>query len=321
MLNFRGIIAEKPSDALFVLDTVGSQSIQKAYNRVHKPLKADEILALRSAVPAVDTRKRSRVTDGILEPKNKRRKENRVSREVYERLKCIAYGQDNAPKAILTSEEAPDHDPWALIDDDAAQDPRFSYLEKSKPIRAPSTLTEAPISLVFGADSFPAVAEPKSGTSYNPLFQDWSDLLTQEGEKEVEAEKGRLKAAEIEKREQERIAAAMADEEKAFQTEDESAWEGFESDHEGSKWLKKRRPVRKTPAERNKIKRRKVAERQAKGNLQLKERARQARAIEDIARKFEHEATLKIIQGQKEVSAPAEIDDRILRRRRLGKEK
>ena len=239
---------------------------------------------------------------------------------MYERLKRIAYGNNNVSKAIIKLDEAPDHDPWAPIDDDTAQDPRFSYLEKPTPIRAPPTLKEAPISLVIGTDSFPAVAEPKPGTSYNPLFQDWSDLVTQEGEKEVEAEKGRLKAADIEKREQARFAAAVSDEERAIQTEDESAWEGFNSDYEGSEWLKKRRPERKTPAERNKIKRRKVAERQAKCELQLKERARQAQAIKDIARRVQHEAKLKIIGNQKDMSAPVEIDDRILRRRRLGKD-
>lgn len=302
------------------MDTVGSESIQKAYNKVHKPLKADEILALRSAIPAVDSRKRSRVTDGIIEPNKKRQKGNGVSREVYERLKRIAYGNEIASKIIIKSDEAPDYDPWAPMDDETAQDPRFSYLEKSKAIRAPPTLKEAPISLVNGADSFPAVVEPKSGTSYNPLFQDWSDLVTQEGEKEVEAEKARLKAAEIEKREQERIAATVSDEEKAFQTEDESAWEGFASDYEGIEWLKKRRPERKTPAERNKIKRRKAAERQAKCDLRLKERARQAQAIKEIARRVEHEANLRMIQDQKELPAPAETDDRILRRRRLGKD-
>lgn len=320
MLDFRGIVAEKDSDALFIIDSVGSESIQKAYNRVHKPLKADQILALRSAVPAVDSRKRSRVTDGVIEPNRKRQRGNGVSREVYERLKRIAQGKDNASKAIIKSDEAPEHDPWAPVEDDAIQNPRFSYLEKSQPIRAPRTLKEAPISLVIGADSFPAVTEPKPGMSYNPLFQDWNDLVTQEGEKEVEAEKRRLKAAEIEKREQERIAAAVSDEDIAFQTGDESAWEGFESDIEGSEWLKKRRPERKTPAERNKIKRRKAAERQAKCDLRLKERARQAQAIKEIARGVESEANLRMTEKQKEVSAPVEMDDRILRRRRLGKD-
>lgn len=320
MLDFRGIVAEKTSDALFVFDTVGSESIQKAYNKVHKPLKADQILALRSVIPAVDTHKRSRVTDGVIEPQKKRQKGNGVSHAVYERLKRIAHGNDNPSKAIINSDDAPEYDPWASTDDDTAQDSRFSYLEKSQPIRAPQTLQEAPISLVIGADSFPAVAQPKPGMSYNPLFQDWSDLLVQQSKNEVEAEKRRLKDAEIEKKEEERIAAAVSDEEIAFQTEDESAWEGFESGCEESEWLKKRRPERKTPAERNKIKRRKAAERQAKCDLRMKERARQAQAIEEIARRVEHEANLRRFENKKEVPASAEIDDGTLRRRRLGKD-
>lgn len=239
---------------------------------------------------------------------------------VYERLRRIAHGNENASKAIIKSDDAPAYDPWAPTDDDAAQDLRFSYLKKAEPIRAPPTLKEAPISLVIGADPFPAVSKPKSGMSYNPLFQDWSDLVTQEGKKEVEAEKRRLKDAEIEKIEQDRIAAAASDEEVAFQTEDESAWEGFESGYEGSEWLKKRRPERKTPAERNKIKRRKAAERQAKCDLHMKKRGLQAQAIKEIAQRVEHEANSRILKIQQEVPASAEMDDRILRRRKLGKD-
>lgn len=320
MIDCSGIIAEKPSDALFVLDTVGSESIQKNYNKSHKPLKADQILALRSAVPAVDSRKRSRVTDGIIEPSKKRQKGNGVSHAVYERLRRIAYANYNASKITIRTDDSPHYDPWALTDDDAVQDSRFSYLDKSKPIRAPPTLNEAPISLVIGAGPFPAVLQPKAGMSYNPLFQDWNELLTQEGKKEVEAEERRLREGEEEKTKQDRIAAAASDEEEAFQTEDESAWEGFESEFEESIWLKKRRPERKTPAERNKILRRKAAERQAKCDLQLKKRRQQAHAIKEIARRVEHEANARMSKTQQEIPPSAEMDDRNLRRRKLGKD-
>lgn len=320
MPEHRGIIAEKSSDALFILDTVGSESIQKKYNNPHKLLKADQILALRSAVPAVDSRKRPRVTDGVIEPSQKRHKVDGVSHIVYERLKRIAHGSENASDAVIKAKDAPDHDPWASTDDDATQDLKFSYLQKPKPVRAPPTLKEAPISLVVGTDAFPAVPRPKAGMSYNPVFQDWSDLITQEGEKEVEAEKNRLRELEREKAEQDRIAAAASDEEAVFLTEDESAWEGFDSGHEGMKWLKKRRPERKTPTERNKIKRRKVAERQAKCNVQLKKRAQQAQAIKTIAQEVEHEAYVKALKVNQVQGLSAETDDRSLRRRKLGKD-
>ena len=61
-----GIIAEKTSNELFALDTTGSKDIQIEYNRRHKPLKVDEILAQRSAIPAVSSRKRLITKDGII---------------------------------------------------------------------------------------------------------------------------------------------------------------------------------------------------------------------------------------------------------------
>lgn len=314
-----GIIAEKTSDALFTVDTTGSDSIQKSYNRLHKPLKADQILGLRSAVPPVDSHKRARVTNGITEPSSKRRKSGRVSNKEYERLRKIAYGGETVSEDMIKTDAAPGHDPWALVSAETEQDSKFSYLEKPKPIRAPSTLKQAPISLVVGIDAFPAVARPKAGTSYNPVFQDWDRLLKEEGEKEVEAERERRREAELEAERLDRIATAQ-EERDDIQTEDESAWEGFESEHEGAQWLKKRRPERKTQAKRNKAKRRKDAERQSIWDLQMKERAQQAQRIKEIAKTVDAEAAARgIAKSRGEVPALKEADDRILRRRKLGK--
>ncbi|MCJ1271748.1 hypothetical protein MMC22_011653 [Lobaria immixta] len=314
-----GIIAEKTSDALFTVDTTGSGSTQKSYNKLHKPLKADQILGLRSAVPPVDSHKRARVTNGIIEPSSKRQKSGGVSHKEYQRLRRIAYGGETVSKDIIKTDAAPDHDPWGLVIAETEQDSTFSYLEKPKPIRAPRTLKQAPISLVAGTDAFPAVAKPKAGNSYNPVFQDWDRLLTEEGEKEVEAERKRRREAELEADRLNRIAAAQ-EERDDIQTEDESAWEGFESEFEGAEWLKKRRPERKTPAERNKAKRRKDAERRSKWDLQRKKTAQQAQRIKEIARTVDAETKAREIANSKgRVPAPAEADDRILRRRKLGK--
>ena len=312
-----GIIAEKASEALFTLDTTGSVAIQKAYNKIHKPLKSDQILAQRSAVPAVDGRKRSGVTDGLVESSRKRRRGNGVSHKEYERLKDIAYGGETVPKDIIKTDGTPAYDPWEVVVDQ--QDPRFSYLEKPKRVKAPRTMKEAPISLVAGARPEPAVKKPYAGISYNPSFQDWDQLLTEEGAKEVEAEKKRLMEAEEERERLEKIAAAQ-DERDDIQTEDESAWEGFESEYEGEEWLTKRRPERKTPAERNKAKRRKEAERQAKWDAQMKKRAQQALQIKSIAQQVEaREGAKAAAQVQAEGSASEDVDDRVLRRRKLGK--
>ncbi|MCJ1429068.1 hypothetical protein MMC29_006981 [Sticta canariensis] len=314
-----GIIAEKNSDTLFAVDTTGSDSIQKSYNKLHKPLKADQILALRSAVSPVDNHKRARITNGIIEPSSKRRKSGGVSHKEYERLRKIAYGGETVSKDIIKTDAAPSHDPWSLVSEESKQDSKFSFLEKPKPIKAPITLKQAPISLVAGTDAFPAVATPKAGTSYNPVFQDWDRLLVEEGEKEVEAERKRCREAELEAERIKRIAAAQ-EKRDDIQTEDESAWEGFESEYEGPEWLKKRRPERKTPVERNKAKRRKDAERQSKRNLQMKKRAQQAHQIKEIAKKVDAEANARgIAKSRGEIPAMEEADDRILRRRKLGK--
>lgn len=316
---FSGILAEKPSDALFTLDSIGSDAIQKSCIKIYKPLKSDQILALRSVLPAVESHKRSRVTDGVLEPNTKRQKRNGVSFQEYERLKRIAIGRGTISKNVIKSDGAPDHDPWALTGTESEHDPRFTYLEKPKPIKAPPTLKEPPVSLLLGGEAAPAVSEPRDGASYNPVFQEWSQLLIKEGEKEVEAEKKRLRAMELERELEDRIAAAQCEKD-GNQTEDESAWEGFESEYENSEWLRKRRPERKTPAERNKVKRRKAAERQRRLELQMKRMAQQAQQIKSIARNVNDEANARMlakVQGTTPSSVVAA--DEMLRRRKLGK--
>lgn len=203
--------------------------------------------------------------------------------------------------------------------EDEGQDPKFSYIDKTKPFKAPATLKEAPVSLIAGSPNVPAVAAPRPGTSYNPVFQEWDALLTAEGQREVEAEKKRRREAELEQERLDRIAAAETVRDADVQTEDESAWEGFESDYEGVEWLKKRRPERKTPAQRNKVKRRKEVERSEKWEKKLKEREKQQRQIGNIARQMEKEAKARA-SVKAELEEPEEVDDRVLRRRKFGKD-
>ena len=258
------------------------------------------------------------MTDGVLEPGSKRRKKG-VSPREYERLREVAYGSQTV-KDIIKDDGVPDHDPWAVkrpVEEE--QNPKFSYLERTKPIRAPVTLKEAPVSLLAGSRDVPAVAAPKPGTSYNPVFQEWDALLIAEGQREVEAERKRRREAELEQERLDRIAAAETERDVEIQTEDESAWEGFESDYEGAEWLKKRRPERKTPAERNKVKRRKEAERRAKWEKKMKEREKQQRQIGEIARQMKNEAKARLLV-KVELEKPGEVDDQALRRRRFGKD-
>ena len=315
---YRGVVAEKQSDDLFTLDTTGSPAIKQNYNKVHKPLKADEILAQRSAIDAVDTRKRPGVTDGIIEPGPKRRKSGGLSHKDYERLKNRAYGGESVTKDVVVSDQTPGYDPWTDVI--KIQDPRFSYLESPKSIRAPRTLKEAPISLHQGQKAVSAVAKPKPGTSYNPTFEDWDQLLTEEGQREVESERKRILEAEQERIRLERIQSAQ-NERDEIQTEDDSAWEGFESEYETEEWLAKKRPERKTPAERNKVKKRKETERKAKWDMQLKKRDEQAKQIKAIAKQIEARAKARasVVKTDQAESSDDEVDERLLRRRKFGK--
>ncbi|KAL1986332.1 hypothetical protein VTN96DRAFT_6564 [Rasamsonia emersonii] len=314
-----GVVSEKPSEELFTIDSTPSQEIQKAYRKQHKPLKAEEILAQRSAIPAVDSRKRanSKVTDGVIEPKTKKHKSDWVSHKELLRLKQVA--QEGKP--VKKDEEDASYDPWSdQKDPTPLDDPKFSFLEKPKPIVAPPTIKQKPISLAANGKPVPAVPKPDAGRSYNPTFEDWDNLLKREGEKEVEAEKKRI---EEEKKEQERqrLIAEAKDDDGEVKSDDESAWEGFESEYEKPEWLNKKRPERKTKAQRNKIKRRKEAERKAKWEAEMKKKEQQAAQAKAIARKVQEEEEArkqKQLQKQEDDSSE-EGDDTVLRRRPLGK--
>lgn len=311
-----GVVAEKPSDELFTLDTTGDQELAKAHRKGRKPLKSDEILAQRSAIPAVDSRKRpnSRVTDGIIEPKTKKQKSDWVSNKEWTRLKRVA--QENKPAA--KSEEGVNYDPWAdSVEIATSQEKELEYVPKKKDKVAPVTLKEAPISLAANGKPVPAVKAPTGGVSYNPSFEEWDSLLVKEGNKEIEAEKKRIEEAKKEA-ERLRLIEEAQNDDGEIRSDDESAWEGFESEYEKPEWLNKKRPERKTQAQRNKIKRRKEAERKAKWEAKMKQREEQAKNIESITESLEDEEALRK-QLQQELNSSDEGDDTVLRKRPLGK--
>ena len=259
------------------------------------------------------------MTDGVIQSSNKRKKRNGVSHKEYERLQDIAFGGESVSKNVIEHGDVPYYDPWASESSEPKMDLKNHFLDKPKKIRAPKTLKEPPISLIEGTSIYPAVPKPKAGVSYNPMFEDYDNLLVEEGLKEVHVERQRLREANIEQQRLDRIAQAQ-EQLDGVQTEDESAWEGIESEHEGEAWLKKRRPERKTPAERNRVKRRKEAERQAKWDLNMKKRARQAQRIKEIAREVKSKEEAQAAKLAKiGASSNEHGNEVILRRRNLGK--
>lgn len=297
-----------------MIDTKGAPEVRKTVQKKHKPLKADEILAQRSAIPAVDTHKRSNpmVTDGIVEPQTKKHKSDWVSRKDWLRLKQVA---KDATPAVKKDQGDALYDPWAdEADPTPVEDPQFEYLEKPKPKVAPPTLKHAPISLAANGKPIPSVRAPGAGVSYNPSFEEWDQLLQEQGQKEVEAEKKRLEEARKEQERLEMIEAGKDDDGEA-KSDDESAWEGFESEYEQPEWLSKKRPERKSKTQRNKVIRRKEAERKAKWEARMKQKEEQAAQAKSIAAQVKDSE-----QGQdSDADSDGEGDETVLRRKPLGR--
>ncbi|KAJ3483568.1 hypothetical protein NLG97_g7276 [Lecanicillium saksenae] len=264
-----GVIRERDSADLFAIDVKGDSQISKKFPKhAKKTLKADEILNKRSAVPAVSMRKRAsdKTTNGLLPVK--RQRTDWVSHKDLARLKRVADGQhDN----IIQVSDAT-FDLW----DAPKEDPEANVNHTKLNVKAPKTMNQAPISLVASGKAVPAVQKPTGGYSYNPVFTDYEERLTEEGEK---AEASAKSAAE-----------ADAAEERANMSEweEDSEWEGFQSgvEDDGNR-AETKRPKRKTQAQRNRIKRRREDEQLAKHKAAMKARHIQEARIAEIAGEVE----------------------------------
>lgn len=310
-----GPISEKPSDELFMVDTAGSEDIKKKH-KLQKPLKVDEILAQRSAVPAIDSRKRtSRVTDGVVEPASKRQKKDWVSRKELQRVKNSLDKQSHLASEDL--QEDAGFDLWSAVPDQALEPVADEYIPKVQPKVAPATIRRAPAPMTASGRPVRAVQNPDAGSSYNPSFEAWDELLNREGEKEVKAEQARLQKARLEAEREARVRASALEADREGETDYESAWEGFETENDEAA-LKKKRPERKTQAQRNKIKRRKDVERQAKHEAAMGKKYKQAEDTIMALVKAEEQKSLAPIDGQEEEEEQYDEEGTQLRRRKLG---
>jgi nucleolar protein 53 len=222
-------------------------------------------------------------------------------------------------KDIVESGGAPDYDPWAV--QEVKQDPKYDFLDEKKPKREPNTLKQAPVSLAKSGKAIPAVRKPEGGKSYNPNFNDWQALVTREGDKEVEAEKARLQEAKEEAERMERAEVESDSEEEGNESAWESEWEGFSDDENKTK---QKRPERKTPAERNKFKRKKAAEGRAKHDAHMKAKEQQLQRVKElqksvIAKEKAREALRNMVLVEAN-DAPSEDEGvEVLRKKRFGK--
>lgn len=326
MLTFvvSGVIAERKSEELFAIDLGGDAAIPKKFPKhIKKGLKADEIIARRSAVPAVSLRKRpgDNTTDGIIPAK--RQKTSYVSHKELTKLRQMADGRHEGTVTITDATydmwATPAEAPQAADDED-----ELSFLPKASKKKAPKSFYQKPVSLVASGKPVPAVPKPKGGYSYNPVFTDYETRLQEESAKVVSAERQRLAALEADRVRAEAAARSAAEAEAAEAREDlsewdeDSAWEGFESGGEELS-VKAKRPERKTQAQRNRIKRRKEEERKAKHEAAMKRKRAQQEQIKEIAQAVEEKERAMALERVEMSDGSVDGDDDELRRRQLGK--
>lgn len=321
-----GVVAEKESKDLFVLDVAGDSKISKNLPKKTKALRSDEIINQRSAVPAVSSKKRATdgVTDGVL-PEKRQRKEY-VSQKELVRLRKVADGRHEQTVTITEAS----YDPWTVSAEAKKEvtvttEERFIPDPVTKPkVKAPKTLVEPPVSLLASGKQIPAVQKPKGGYSYNPAFTDYESRLTEEAAKVVEAERKRLAGEEAERLKLEAAARSAKEAEAAearadmSEWDEDSAWEGFESEGEGLK-INAKRPERKTQAQRNRIKRRKEEEQRKKHEEAMKRKQQQLLKIEELADEvYERERARELAKVEMS-DDDSDVNDEELRRRQLGK--
>lgn len=307
-----GPMAEKADDDLFAVDTAGSTEIARKY-KLRKPLKVDEILAQRSAVPAVDSRKRP-LPDGVYEEPSKRHSGDWVTTKDLQKLKRSINAVSQLPDAVSLQEDGEAFDLWSTGADHSAAN-ELEYIPKKRSKVAPNTIKRAPIPMTASGKRVSAVPNPAAGTSYNPDFDEWQSLVTQEGEKAVIAEKSKIEADQREAEKQARIRAANAENDHGNRTDDESAWEGFETENEDMEALRKKRPTRKTPAERNKANRKKAAERLLKHEKRMGDKQKQAAHFDSVVERRAPTSAEEEEDGSREDKSD---DGQVLRRRKRG---
>lgn len=321
LVSFSGVVAEKDAADLFVLDTVGDSKNRSRVQKV-KGLKADEIIAARSAVPAVAGKKRpgDKTTDGIIPAK--RARTTYVTHKELVRIKKVADGHHESTVTVTDAT----YDPWAVGPATSTAVTKSSekneWIPEAPRAKAPTTLAKQPISLSASGKSIPAVPKPAGGYSYNPVVTDYMDRLEREGEKALEAERKKQEAAEEERKRQEAAARSAAEAEAAearaelSEWDEDSAWEGFESEAEG---VNSKRPKRKTPAQRNRVKRRKAEDGRLKHEAAMRRKEEQAKRIKEITESVEEAQQRRALEKLEMSDGESEGDDEELRRRQLGK--
>ncbi|KAK9448819.1 ribosome biogenesis protein Nop53/GLTSCR2 [Limtongia smithiae] len=219
-------------ERLFAVDTTASAA---GVAKVGKRLKVDEILAQRSAIPALESRKRAQEDEDVRAAAWKKGKVQGISYKELGRLLRVAGRGDSDARSSLAGLESNGHivkelyDVWDGPADNSAK--TVSRSDKVRSTAVMKTPTDAPSkrSLTQNADairlaqtssfavaqkppptlSLPrisfrenaaAVPVPKEGISYNPTVESWQAVLKVEHKKLHKLDKERKREEERQER-------------------------------------------------------------------------------------------------------------------------
>ncbi|KAI8364841.1 ribosome biogenesis protein Nop53/GLTSCR2 [Choanephora cucurbitarum] len=281
------------NEELFTIDVTGDATTKRQLAK-DKPLRVDEILSQRSAVPAVQSKnpfKKPELTDKI------------ASKHEYKTLKRKI--ENNAPLAPKKKNKKADQKSYDLWDEPMAEAPASDFLPIETKTKAPKTLNEKPTAINHVA----AVEAPQGGHSYNPSVEEHQKLLAQAVEiEERKAETLRQLQEQLSYREELKLLAdELASSEitkdgKIVMTGEEiEEEEGTEQDIKKKK--KKNAGERKTRQQRHKEHRLATAELEKKQKLQerlIRQQIDKLRQIEsELAERVEQLDTLAEKRGER----------------------
>ncbi|CAM5172619.1 unnamed protein product [Eretmochelys imbricata] len=195
-----GLVAEKPDESLFFLDTGSEEKDRKLNQGKEKPLRIDLILQPDSKVPAPKDILAHQVPNGKKLKRKQQLREKLAERGVVPREQRLlqarlqkarparaeaAQGQGAGPEPAgdfydIWSDANPLNRPLA------GQDAWFLEQTKKQRVRRPARLEKKPSEL-------PAVEVIPAGGSYNPTFQAHQALLLQAHEVELRRQKAEEK--------------------------------------------------------------------------------------------------------------------------------
>ncbi|KAI7898649.1 ribosome biogenesis protein Nop53/GLTSCR2 [Cokeromyces recurvatus] len=278
-----GHTEELKDEELFTIDVAGDHHVKRKLAK-DKPLRVDEILAQRSAVPAIKSKnafQKPEMTDDVFS-----KHESKLLKRKIENNAPLVPKKKNKKTLNVKSYDLWDDEPKR---EEAAND----FLPIEEKIKAPKTMLKKPSAL----EHVPAIHTPEGGQSYNPTLEDHQRLLA----KAVEVEE---RKAEILKKLQEQLSyreelKLLADElahseitadgkivtTEAVEEEEEEESDKEEND-ESRERKKKKKGERKTRQERHKSHRLATEELQKKQRLQERAIRRQIHMLRDIEKEL-----------------------------------